>query len=154
MAEGEIKITITGNVGEKDLGTAGAGAGGLPHAQTPTGKSDAAQNTAFFVLAQQVTSQVQKIGNYAISNVGNLTGDYVLQSRTNSAVGAISFFGGLLVAAKLGPVGLAVWAVSTGVSEAIKQYDVAVTLEKGRINKQYLMTKNGEVLRDNSRGGF
>jgi hypothetical protein len=152
MAEGEIKITITGNVGEKDIGTAGEGTSA--DAKTSAGKKDKEEKTAFFILASQVSSQVQKIGNYAVNNVGNLTGDYILQSRVNTVVGAVSFFGGLVVAAKLGPVGLAVWGISTGVSEVMKQYDFATSMEKARVNREYLLIKNGEALRDNSRGGF
>jgi hypothetical protein len=154
MAEGQIKITITGNVGEKDIGSAGAGESAMPQTQTPAAKPDAAQNTAFFILAQQVSSQIQKIAIRGINNVGNLTGDYVLQSRVNTAMSAVSFFGGLAVAAKLGPVGLSLWAISTAVDEGLKQYEFALNQEKARVQRQYINAKNGEALRDNSRGGF
>jgi hypothetical protein len=156
MAEGQIKITITGNVGEKDLG---AGDGGSPKPITPDadskGKGDKDdKDTLFFIFAQQMYQQAQRIGTRAINNVGNLTGDYILQSRVNNTLSAISFFGGLVVAAKLGPVGLAVWGISTAVDEGLKQYEFALNQEKARIQKEYLANKNGQALRDNSRGGF
>jgi hypothetical protein len=152
MADGEIKITITGNIGKKDVG-------GSPQSDTASDESgtvakESAKNTAFFIFAQQMYQQAQKVGMRAINNVGNLTGDYILQSRVNTAMNAVSFFGGLLVAAKLGPVGLGVWAVSTAVDEGLRQFEFAANQEKAKIQRDFILNKNGQALRDNSRGGF
>lgn len=153
MAEGQIRITISGNVGEKDLGGSPKTS---PDADVkPKGKlAKDDKDVLFFIFAQQMYQQAQKVGIRAINNVGNLTGDYILQSRINNAMSAAQFFGGLFVAAKFGPVGLGIFAISTAVDEGLKQYEYALNVEKAKIQREYIINKNGQALRDNSRGGF
>jgi hypothetical protein len=160
MATGEIKITISGNVGEKDIEASRGGRSGvapqLPETgeASAAGKNDLLKNAAFFAFASQIQSQMTKIGMRAINNIGNLTGDYILQDRVNTAINAVNFAAGFGVAAAAGPAGLAAWALATGVNEGLRQLEFSIQMEKARVNQSYLISKNGEVLRDNSRGGF
>lgn len=159
MAEGEIKITIEGNVGEKDIAKYSGSGGQKPQlpesgAESPAGQSEFLKNASFFAFASQIKSQLTRVGQSAINNIGNLTGDYILQNRVNTAINIANFASGFVLAASAGPAGLATWAVSTTVGETLRQFEYAVQMEKARTNQQYLLSKNGDVLRDNSRGGF
>jgi hypothetical protein len=156
MADGEIRITIEGNIGEKDIGGSTGKKPQMPEssAESPAGKNEFIKNAAFFAFATQIEGQLKRVGQAAINNVGNLTGDYILQNRINTALNVANFASGFFVAASAGPAGLATWAVSTTVGEGLRQLEYAVQMEKARTNQQYLLSKNGEVLRDNSRGGF
>jgi hypothetical protein len=160
MSNGEIKITISGNVGEKDIEAARGGGSGIapqmPESSTESaaGRNELIKNAAFFAFASQIKSQVSKIGMRSVNNIGNLTGDYILQDRVNTAINAVNFASGFGVAAAAGPAGLAAWALTTSVSEGLRQLEFSIQMEKARANQQYLISKNGEVLRDNSRGGF
>lgn len=159
MAEGEIKITISGNVGEKDIASRSGTAGQKPQlpeaaGETSAGKNEFAKNAAFFAFASTMQSQLRKIGSRGISNIGNLTGDYILQDRINTAINIVNFASGFGIAAATGPIGLAAWAISTSVNEGLRQVEYAIQMEKAKTNQEYLLSKNGQVLRDNSRGGF
>jgi hypothetical protein len=163
MAEGEIKIIITGNVGEETLGSMPkGGAGNVPTPNTPaavTQSSSAGRNLlqqgAFFAFANVVKGTVDKSARYVIGNIGNVTGDYIAQTKVNQTLGGISFLaGGVTSFVAGGPVGLAIWATTTVVSEVFEQIDFQMMLEKGRITTQYYRSKVGDVLRDNSRGGM
>jgi len=159
MADGEIRITIEGNIGEKDIAKYSGSGGQKPQlpeasAESSAGKNEFIKNAAFFAFATQIESQLKRVGQTAINNIGNLTGDYILQDRVNTALRVANFASGFTLAASAGPAGLATWAISTTVGESLRQLEYAVQMEKARTNQQYLLNKNGEVLRDNSRGGF
>jgi hypothetical protein len=159
MSQGEIKITISGNVGEKDIANNNK-AKAIPSPNLPeaTGstqvQSTLAQNAAFFAFASTIQNQIKRVANTAVNNIGNLTGDYILQNRVNTAINIAQFTAGFAVAATQGPVGLSIWGISTSFTEIFKQADFAIQMEKARINQNYLLSKNGQVLRDSSRGGF
>lgn len=165
MAEGEIKIIITGNVGEKDIDPMpqGGGQGSIPSPNTPAAVAQSrggvgrslVQQGAFFAFANVVKGTVEKSARYVIGNVGNITGDYINQTKINQTLGGISFLaGGVTAAVAGGPVGLAIWAATTVVSEAFEQVDFRMMLEKNRLTTNFYRSKVGDVLRDNSRGGF
>lgn len=119
--------------------------------QTQQGTT-AQSNTAKYVVGQAVVQLGRRALQYGASQVGNITGNYLMQNQINAAIQAIGW------ASSIG-VGFATGGVIGGVASAlavageigINAVNYNIELTKRNRNAEYLASVRGGILNANSR---
>lgn len=119
-----------------------------------TQKNDEAKNMATSsMFAHKMMGVGKQVFNYAASNVGNFTGDYIKQDQINKAldiVGDTTTIG--LGFAAGGIPGLAVAAVGVATKNILKVVTRNREEELRERDRQYMLDRSGNSTRNGSRG--
>ena len=105
---------------------------------------DATNSTNQKIINTAVATIGKRILSTAASQVGNMTGNYILQSQINNAISIVGYAGTIAVG---GWVGVATVATDIG----IKALTYDIDLRKAKAQANYLMQTRGGILNDNSR---
>lgn len=141
-----IKVRLTE---ETEAQQAGDASGALQKAS----KGDAKKMASTSLFAHAAVSNVKQAVKYSLGNVGNFTGDYVLQNQIDvglqvfedvAAIGFATAAGGL--------PGAIIATASIGIKYATKEISRQNQMAVDRAQFRYDYARSGNALFDNSRG--
>ena len=140
-----VKIRI-----EKAAQTAGDGQEKQENAQVETQQPVVSPTTMLFY--HQAIATGKQIMSYAASNVGNFTGNYLMQDQVNQQMEIIGDMTTIALGATKGWAGLAIATIGVTtkkVMQVITQLQENVHLEN---EKNYLLKRSGNATTNGSRG--
>lgn len=105
---------------------------------------DSTNSTNQKIINTAVATIGKRILSTAASQIGNMTGNYILQSQINNAISIVGYAGTIAVG---GWVGAATVVADIG----IKALTYDIDLRKANAQANYLMKTRGGILNDNSR---
>lgn len=145
MSEKEYDIYIHHDISGGENETAGAtsqiaSAGTTPQKQVEAAKTSNTSNITKLVAVKIGKDALQ----WGVSNYGNLTGDYLGQTRIQEAIGIGA---GILTAAKGGVLGV----IAVGATIGIKAANRAITLAKERQETELLRARVGRTISSGGR---
>lgn len=105
---------------------------------------DATNSTNQKIINTAVATIGKRVLSTGASQIGNMTGNYILQSQINNAISIVGYAGTIAVG---GWVGAATVVVDIG----IKALTYDIDLRKANAQANYLMKMRGGILNDNSR---
>lgn len=107
------------------------------------------------VFANLAISQAKKVGQFAVSNVGNFTGDYVLQRNIQQAMSIVGDLSSIAVGALAGGwVGAIVATAGIVVGNTLEMVGIAQNIKKENYQSNYIKERGGDVYNDGSRGTY
>lgn len=119
---------------------------------TGTKDSSATKTAALSLFAHKMVATAKQTVNYAVNNIGNFTGDFVLQDRIQEVVDGVSELATIGVAFATNPVAGAVAVAGLGIKttlKAVTDYRNDVIAERDR---SYLLARSGNATKNGSRG--
>jgi hypothetical protein len=105
---------------------------------------DSTNSTNQKIINTAVATIGKRILSTGASQIGNMTGNYILQSQINNAISIVGYAGTIAVG---GWVGLATVVTDIG----IKSLTYDIDLRKANAQANYLAQVRGGILNDNSR---
>ena len=107
------------------------------------------------IFANLAVSQAKRITNYAIANIGNFSGDYVLQRNIQQTMDLIGSASTIVMGAVAGGIpGLIVATVGVGINYALEAVSVATNIKKENYQAAFIRERGGDVYNDGSRGTY
>ena len=104
------------------------------------------------VFANVAFNNIRQVVNYSVSNVGNFTGDYIMQAQMQnimSVVGDITTLGAGIAA---GPVGIGVAIAGLTVKYGLQIATEINTERHNNIQYEYMLARSGNAVLNGSRG--
>lgn len=107
------------------------------------------------VFSHVAIAQAKKITQFAVSNVGNFTGDYVLQYNTQQLMSIIGDITSIGIGALAGGIPGAL-AVFTGIAinNTLETIGIAQNIKKENYQANFIKERGGDVYNDGSRGTY
>lgn len=107
------------------------------------------------VFANLAISQAKKVGQFAVSNVGNFTGDYVLQRNIQQGMAIVGDLSSIAVGALAGGwVGAIVATAGIVVGNTLEAVGIAQNIKKENYQSNFIKERGGDVYNDGSRGTY
>lgn len=105
------------------------------------------------IFANQMMNVGKQIVNYSINNVGNLTGDYIVQSQINQALDVFSDIATIGTGfATGGWIGGVVAATGVAIKKGVQFFQEEQDIRKANRQSAYLRERTGNATTNNSRG--
>lgn len=116
------------------------------------GQQSQKQSTSSYLIGQAVVAVGKRALQFGANQVGNITGNYLMQNQINTAVQGIGWASQLAVGfATGGVVGGAVSAIAIAGEIGINAANYTIELSKRNRDAEYLQTIRGGILNANSR---
>lgn len=110
------------------------------------------QSTSSYLIGQAVVAVGKRALQFGANQVGNITGNYLMQNQINNAVQSIGWASQLAVGfATGGVVGGVVSAIAIAGEIGINAANYTIELNKRNRDAEYLQTIRGGILNANSR---
>lgn len=110
------------------------------------------QSTSSYLIGQAVVAVGKRALQFGANQVGNITGNYLMQNQINNAVQGIGWASQLVVGfATGGVVGGVVSAIAIAGEIGINAANYTIELNKRNRDAEYLQTIRGGILNANSR---
>lgn len=141
----QVKIRIESGINQSGVGNASA----------VGTKSDSEKNkvSAKSIFAHQMVATAKQTMNYAVNNIGNFTGNYIMQSQIQNALDMVGDASTLVMGAvSSGAVGLAVAAVGIATK---KTFEIVSSVRNDTLSERqraYMMERSGNATKNGSRG--
>lgn len=103
------------------------------------------------IFAHQALNTAKQITNYAISNIGNFTGDYIKQDRVQTAVNAVSDMAAVGTAFAVNWVAGVVAIVGVGIKKTLDVVSENQNIRHAENNAEYLRIRSGNSTTNGSR---
>lgn len=137
---------------EKGVETAGDGRE-IQEQSSKSSELSTGKIASLSIFGTMALQQGKRIANYAVSNIGNFSGDYVSQRHLQQSLDLLGNVAGIVVGGlALGPAGAIVAAVGVGVNYGLEAISIAQTIKKDNYESAYLKERGGNVYNDGSRG--
>lgn len=121
-------------------------------AQQQTPQNQTQSNTAKYMIGQAVTQLGKRALQYGANQVGNITGNYLMQNQINNAVQGIGWASQIAVGfATGGAVGGVVSVIAVAGEIGINAINYNIELSKKNQQAAYLTSIRGGILNANSR---
>lgn len=111
------------------------------------------KSASMSLFAHQMIGEAKQIANYAVSNVGNFTGDYILQDRINTTMemlGDAMTLGTAFVSG--GPLGVAIAATGIGLKKTLQAVSTFRNDTLAQRNIDLMIARSGNSTKNGSRG--
>lgn len=119
------------------------------------GQEAKGQNSEKLLTASLFVHQAMNVGkqivNYAVSNIGNYTGDYVKQDRVQQAMDVVSTIGTIGVAFATNWVAGILTVGALAVKEGLNYRSEQQNIKHAENNAEYLRKRSGNSLTNGSR---
>lgn len=116
------------------------------------GQQSQKQSTSSYLIGQAVVAVGKRALQFGANQVGNITGNYLMQNQINNAVQGIGWASQLAVGfATGGVVGGVVSAIAIVGEIGINAANYTIELNKRNRDAEYLQTIRGGILNANSR---
>lgn len=116
------------------------------------GQQTQKQSTSSYLIGQAVVAVGKRALQFGANQVGNITGNYLMQNQINNAVQGIGWASQLVVGfATGGVVGGVVSAIAIAGEIGINAANYTIELNKRNRDAEYLQTIRGGILNANSR---
>ena len=115
-------------------------------------KQQSQEKTSSYLVGQAVVQLGKRTLSYGASQIGNLTGNYILQNKVDNAVTIAGYIGQIGVGfATGGWVGGVVSTIAVAGQIGISAFNYETDRAKSNAQANYLMQQRGGILNDYSR---
>lgn len=106
------------------------------------------------LLGHQAINTAKQVLNYSINNIGQYTGNSVLQENLTMAVGVVGDVASIgMATATMGWVGLAVSTISVATKYTLNAISINEQIRKDNFESAYIRERSGNPITDGSRYG-